>query len=143
VTETTVYAAASFGWTDTAGLESRDRSALADDLKRDFVTHPSAARVFKLDLHDGNYAVSVTMGDNDNAHDNMVVKANGTTVLADVDAAVATYAANTFNVSVTGGSLSLEFSDAGGADPSWVVNACTHPGSRPASAIAFPVHRGR
>ena len=85
----------------------------------------SAARTFKVDLPNGNYAVSVTMGDNDYAHDDMVVKANGTTVLGDVDNAIGAFTVNNFNVTVSGGSLALEFSDAGGAEPSWVVNAVT------------------
>lgn len=118
----TVYTAGGFGWIDASGLKSRDRSNPADDLKRDFVTHSSAARTFKLDLHNGNYTVNITMGDNDYAHDNMVVKANGNTMLADVDNAVAAFTVNTFVVTVTDGTLSLEFSDAGGADPSWVIN---------------------
>jgi hypothetical protein len=123
VTETTGYSAGSFGWTDISGLESRDRSAVADELNRDFVLHSSAARTFKVDLPNGNYSVSVTMGDNDYVHDNMVVKANGTTVLPDVDNAAGAFTTNTFTVTVSGGSLALEFSDAGGADSTWVVNA--------------------
>jgi fibronectin type 3 domain-containing protein len=125
VTEATTYAAGGFGWIDPSGLESRDRSALADDLKRDFVTHASAARTFKVDLPNGNYSVSITMGDNDYLHDNMVVKANGATSLADVDSAAGAFTVSTFTVTVSGGSLALEFSDAGGADPSWVVNGLT------------------
>jgi len=122
VTETTAYTSGSFGWTDTSGLESRDRSAVANDLNRDFVMHSSAARTFKIDLPNGTYSVNITMGDNDYAHDNMIVKANGTTVLADVDSAVGGFTTNTFTVTVTGGSLALEFSDGGGSDSTWVVN---------------------
>jgi fibronectin type 3 domain-containing protein len=96
---------------------------LADDLKRDFVMQSAAARTFKVDLPNGNYSVSVTMGDNDYAHDNMIVKANGATVLADVDNAVGAFTINTFNVTASGGSLTLEFSDGGGTDLTWVVNA--------------------
>ncbi|NOH01994.1 MAG: hypothetical protein HND47_08525 [Chloroflexi bacterium] len=125
ITEATAYSAGGFGWTDLAGLESRDRSAVADPLTRDFVMHSSAPRTFRVDLANGNYTVSVTMGDNDYAHDNMVVKANGATVLPDVDNAAGAYAANTFSVTVTGGSLTIEFSDAGGTDPTWVVNSIT------------------
>ena len=44
VTEATAFSAGGYGWTDTSGLELRDRSSLADDLKRDFVMHASAAR---------------------------------------------------------------------------------------------------
>jgi hypothetical protein len=65
------------------------------------------------------------MGDNDNPHDNMVVKANGSTVLGDVDSAAAAFALNTFPVTVSGGALQLEFSDAGGSDATWVLNAVT------------------
>jgi hypothetical protein len=75
------------------------------------------------------------MGDKDFVHDNMIVKANGTIMLADVDAAAGAFASNSFNVSVTGGSLTLEFSDGGGSDPTWVVNALTiSPGSVPPPA---------
>ena len=122
VTESTAYSSGGFGWTDTSGLESRDRNAVSDALRRDFVMDSSAARTFKVDLPNATYAVTVTMGDNDFAHDNMIVKANGTTILSDVDTAAGSYSVNTFNVTVSSGSLSLEFSDAGGSDPTWVVN---------------------
>jgi len=125
ITEMSVYGGGFAGWVDASGLESRDRGNPADDLKRDLVTHASAARTFKVDLPNGNYSVSITMGDNDYPHDNMMVKANGTTVLPDVDNVAGAFAVNTFAVTVSGGSLSLEFSDAGGADSSWVVNALT------------------
>ncbi|HSR21147.1 MAG TPA: NBR1-Ig-like domain-containing protein, partial [Anaerolineales bacterium] len=121
VTEATSYSG-SFGWTSTSGLESRDRSGPADALKRDFVMNSSAARTFKVALANGTYAVALTMGDNDYAHDDMMVKANGTVMLPDVDAALGAFAVPTFNVTVSGGFLELEFSDAGGSDPTWVVN---------------------
>src|SRR3990172_12956576 len=93
----------------------------------------SSARTFKVDKANGTYNVTVTMGDNNYAHDNMVVKANGTTVLADVDNAAGAFTVNTFSVTVSGGSISLEFSDAGGSDPTWVVNSVTF-ASAPAPA---------
>ena len=96
---------------------------MTDSLNRDFVLHSSAARTFKVDLPNGNYSVSITMGDNDYVHDNMIVKSNGTTVLPDVDNAMGSFTTNTFAVTISGGSLALEFSDAGGADPTWIVNA--------------------
>ncbi len=125
VTESTAYSSGGFGWTDISTLESRDRSGINDDLRRDFVMSSSAARTFRVDLPNGTYAVNVIQGDHDFAHDNMIVKANGTTMLGDVDTAANTYASNTFNVTVTSGSISLEFSDGGGTDPAWVVNAVT------------------
>ncbi len=122
VTEASAYTSGGFGWTDTSTLESRDRGGISDPLRRDFVMDSSAARTFKVDLPNGTYSVVVTQGDQAYAHDNMVVKANGVTKLADVDTALGSFVTNTFSVSVTGGSLSLEFSDAGGTDPTWVVN---------------------
>lgn len=135
VTEATAYTSGGFGWTDTSGLESRDRNSSGDDLKRDFVMNSSSPRTFKVDLPNGSYSVNIIMGDNDFAHDNMVVKANGTTMLGDVDTSQGGFAANTFNVSVSGGSMTFEFSDAGGTDPTWIVNAITFtPGSTPPPA---------
>jgi hypothetical protein len=123
VTESTAYSSSTgYGWTDTSTLESRDRSG-PDDVKRDFVMSSSAARTFKVDLANKTYTVNVLQGDMSYPHDNMVVKANGTTVLPDVDTATGSFAYNSFQVTVTSGSLSLEFSDAGGSDPTWVVNA--------------------
>ncbi|HEX8993046.1 MAG TPA: NBR1-Ig-like domain-containing protein [Anaerolineales bacterium] len=121
VTESTAYTAGGFGWTDTSTLESRDRGG-PDDLKRDFVMSSSAARTFKVDLPNKTYTVVVTQGDANFAHDKMVVKANGTTVLSNVTTAAGSFAVNSFTATVSNGSLSLEFSDAGGSDPTWVVN---------------------
>ena len=123
VTETTAYTSGAFGWTTASNAESRDRSSQADPLKRDFVMSGTSAPTFRVDLPNGYYAVTVTMGDNDAAHDNMIVKANGMVMLPDVDTAVGVFAVNTFNVKVTSGILTLQFLDAGGMDSIWVVNA--------------------
>ncbi len=123
VTEATAYTAGGFGWTAASHAESRDRPSQADPLKRDFVMSGTSAPTFRVDLPNGNYAVTVTMGDQDAPHDNMIVKANGRVMLADVDTAVGAYAVNTFVVSVTLGSLTMQFLDAGGVDSIWVVNA--------------------
>lgn len=124
ITHTSGYSSGLAGWTDTIGLESRDRSA-PDKLNRDFVQHSSAARTFKVDLPDGSYTVSVTMGDNDHLHDDMIVKVDGVIELADVDNAVGVFTVNTFSITVSGGSVSFEFSDGGGSDATWVVNSLT------------------
>lgn len=121
ITHTSGYSSGLAGWTDTTGLESRDRGA-PDKLNRDFVQHSSAARTFKVDLANGVWYISVTMGDNDHLHDDMIVKANGITQLTNVDSAAGVFTVSTFNVTVSGGSLSIEFSDGGGSDPTWIVN---------------------
>jgi fibronectin type 3 domain-containing protein len=125
VTESTAYSSGGFGWTDTSSISSRDRGA-PDDLRRDLVQNDaSGARTFRVTLANGTYTVVLTMGDQSYAHDNMKVRANGATVLPDVDTSAGTFAVNTFTVAVSGGVLDLEFSDTGGADPTWVVNALT------------------
>ncbi len=130
VTEATDYSAGTYGWSDTSLIQSRDRGAPADDLNRDLALNDSGGTgTFNVDLPNGSYSVTVRMGDHDYAHDNMQISADGgggsSIVAPDVDTAANTFVDTTFNVDVTGGSLALAFSDTGGTDPSWVVNAIT------------------
>ena len=68
VTESTVYSVGSgYGWAATSGLASRDRTA-PNDLNRDFV-FSSAEKTFNVDLANGDYTVTVTLGDQSYAHD--------------------------------------------------------------------------
>ncbi len=124
ITETTLYPTTGFGWLDTSSLSSRDRGTPADPLTQDLVMNDaSAAKTFKVDLANGTYNVVITMGDSQYAHDNMVVKVNGANSLLDVDNAVGAFTVNTIPVTVSGGSITIEISDSGGSDPTWVVNA--------------------
>lgn len=135
VTESTAYVAGAYGWTTASNAQSLDRRSQADPLKRDFVMSGTAAPTFRVDLPNGNYAVTVTQGDNDAVHDNMVVKANGRVVLPDVDTAAGAFSVQTFTVAVTSASLTFQFLDAGGTDSLWVVNGISiAPSSQPPSA---------
>ncbi|MEM6885891.1 MAG: carbohydrate-binding protein [Verrucomicrobiota bacterium] len=118
-------AAGSFGWTNMAGLGERDRGAGGSrtSLTRDLV-FSSQPRTFKYDIANGTYNVSVTIGDI-YAVDDIVIKAEGQTKASNIDRAVDQYQDVTFSVTVSDGSLDIEFSDAGGANPNWVVNAIT------------------
>jgi fibronectin type 3 domain-containing protein len=121
VTETTAYSAdTGYGWTNTTGLYSRDRGA-PDYTRRDFVFSP-LNRTFQVDLPNGNYTVIITMGDQNYAHDNMQIYAEGT-FKANVTTPAATYKQIVFTVTVTDGSLELTFVDAGGVDVNWVINS--------------------
>ena len=127
VTQLTTYSspAPGYGWTDTSALGSRDRGA-PNMLERDFVQSSTAPGTFKVDLPNGTYHVVVTMGDDSNAHDHMEVTANGSVILADVSTAAGNfYVSSSISVTVTTNSLELTFSDNGGSDPTWVVNALT------------------
>jgi len=124
VTESTGYTAGGFGWQSTDGLESRERAGSADALRRDHVQGcGTTAATFRADVLNGAYTVNLVMGDQDYAHDQMQVKANGVVVAANVGNAEGTWTAVSFDVTVSGGALSLEFADLGGADICWVVNA--------------------
>jgi len=138
VTDTTAYPTANstdyptgsaYGWTSTSGLVSDVRTPFDgtfNNLTIDLV-HSTTPHIFKVDLPNGTYHVTITMGDRSNAHDHMVVKANGTTILGDVNTAAGTvYTSSSISVSIaTTNSLELEFSDNGGPDLSWVVNGVT------------------
>lgn len=132
VTEATAYTPGGYGWTTPSNATSVDRIFPSDPLKRDFVTSATASGTFQVDLPNGVYAVTVTMGDNLQAHDRMVVMANGAIILPDVNTRAGFYAINLANVRVTSGSLTLQFLDAGGLSPTWVVNAVSiAPGTLP------------
>jgi fibronectin type 3 domain-containing protein len=121
VTETTAYASGGFGWTSTAGNQSRDRS-VSDPLQTDFVFN-SAARTFRATVPNSTYNVKVTMGDANTWHDQMAIKANGAVVAPSITAGIDQWVDTIFQVTVTNGLLDLEFSDGGGSDANWVVNA--------------------
>lgn len=124
VTESTPYTSGNFGWTSTAGLESRERAGSADALRRDLVQGTTAAAgTFRADVLNGSYTVTLIMGDQDYAHDQVQVRANGVVAASNVSNAEGNWTTVTFAVTVSNGSLVLEFSDTGGADSSWVVNA--------------------
>lgn len=124
VTESTSFAPGSFGWESTDGLESRERAGSADALRRDHVQGcNTTAGTFRADVVNGSYTVTLVMGDQDFAHDAVQVKANGAVVAAGVGNGEGSWTLVSFEVTVTGGVLALEFSDTGGTDICWVVNA--------------------
>ena len=123
VSENTQYGAGGYGWVgiNAAANLSRDRGT-SDPLTRDFIFN-SATRTFKVALRNGTYTVKVTSGDAQYAHDKMRIVSNGVIVADNVDSPRGGVTISTFTVTVTGESLELQFSDLGGADRNWVVNA--------------------
>lgn len=119
-----------FGWV-TAPQGGFDRGAPANltssfaALLRDghYGGVGAGARTFRADVTNGFYLVSVKMGDATFARDLMRVTNadNGQVILDNVTTAAGQFAARTFVIGVTDGSLDLRFSDLGG-DPYWVVN---------------------
>jgi uncharacterized repeat protein (TIGR02543 family) len=122
VSQLTLYSAVTgYGWSSTGELDSRDRSA-PDDLKRDFV-FSSSEHVFSIDLANGNYSVTVTVGDQDYMHDNIDVYAEGILEADNITTAAGSFQQVSFDVAVIDGQLNIGILDNGGVDPYWVVNA--------------------
>ena len=111
-----------YGWTDTNGLNAIDRgtSGGANYLNRDLI-YSSQAKTFVVAVPNGKYKVLITFGDASSNHDKMVVKAEGQTKLTDINSIAGVFFNETFEVDVNDEELTLEFSDAGGADPNWVA----------------------
>ena len=113
-----------FGWlTAPAGSFDRGPQTGAQAELREDGNFGSSASTFRTELQAGEtYIVNVTIGDASNSHDNIQVKANGATVLADVDTAAGEFFTGSFSVAIgASGLLNLEFSDNGG-DQFWVLN---------------------
>ena len=124
VTESSIYSVSTgYGWTSTAGLVSRDRT-LPDDLTRDLVQSTSE-HIFSVDLANGDYLVTVTVGDQSYLHDLIDVYAEDALKINDVTATSGSFPEVLFVVTVADGQLNLRILDDGGVDPNWVINALT------------------
>ena len=122
VAESALYSASTgYGWTDTIGLSSRDRGA-PDDLRCDLV-QSATEHTFNVDLANGDYEVTVVIGDQSYMHDLIDVYAEGNLVINDLTVAGGMFQEVTFSVSVSDEQLSLMFSDGGGVDSNWVINS--------------------
>ena len=119
----TRYFAGSFGWLDTTGNSASNRTGAT--LPNSDLVFNSAARTFRVDLQNGAYSVTITMGDQMYAHNNMSLSANGTVLAANISTAAGSYYTNTATVSVTNGTMSFDVADNGGSDINWVINAIT------------------
>jgi len=111
-----------YGWTNTDGLMAVDRGTAggANTINRDLV-YSSLAKTFAVSVPNGTYKVLITFGDATVNHDKMLVKAEGQTMLSDINTTAGEFFNKTFEVDVQDNELSLEFSDAGGAEPNWAI----------------------
>lgn len=110
-----------YGWVNSPNLSDRDRGTEggANDLNRD-LCHSSEPGTFETNLPNGKWEVLITFGDK-YAHDGMYVKAQGVDRLENISNVPNVFFNKTFEVDVTEGKLSLEFSDRGGSDVNWAV----------------------
>jgi len=119
VTEKTRFAdGKGYGW--SAGtVASRDRGA-GTRLRQDF--NFSRDAVFSVEVVDGSYSVTITMGDAAAGHDQMGVGLEGH-VVDTVTTAIGEFAVKTYAVTVSDGTLDVSLTDLGGSDTNAVINA--------------------
>jgi len=79
--------------------------------------------MFNVDLVNGDYTVTVVVGDQSFMHDRIDIYAEGVLVVNDLTAPAGSFQQVSFVVTVTDGQLSLRILDDGGSDPNWVLNA--------------------
>ena len=124
ITENTLYTAdTGYGWTSTLNLYSRDRGA-PDNLKRDFI-QSRTEHTFNVDLANGEYTVTLTMGDYFYIHDMIDVYAEGVQKINDLTAYGGTFQKASFSTTISDGQLNLRILDSGGTDANWVINTLT------------------
>jgi fibronectin type 3 domain-containing protein len=137
VSNSTAYSSASgYGWTSTAGLQPRDRSA-PDSLRRDLV-QSATEHTFNADLANGDYTITITIGDQTYAHDNIDVYAETVLMIDNLDATAGTFMEIAFGVTITDTQLNLRILDDGGTDTNWAINGLTiQPGLPPPPTEAY------
>src|SRR5439155_4656141 len=83
---------------------------------------------FVDDVPNGNYVVTVILGDTALAHYRISIKANGASVLYNLSTAAGQFFSRSFPVTVTNGHVAIELIDSGSTDHNWAINALiVHP----------------
>jgi immune inhibitor A len=119
VTNTTGYSSSlGYGWLP-GRVDARDRST-GTALRRDF--NFTALGTFVVDVPNGTYDVTITLGDASAPHDEMGIYLEG--ARADtVTTAKNQFSVKTYRVTVADGQLTLLLDDLGGADASVAIDA--------------------
>jgi fibronectin type 3 domain-containing protein len=117
---TTFTPAVGYGW--TAGtIGAADRGATASDVNRDF--NSTADGTFAVNVANGTYSVTLTIGDATTRRDKMAVYLEGNRVVNNLTTSAGQFYRQTFTVTVTDGQLTLRLADGGGSNPEAVINA--------------------
>lgn len=106
-----------FGWVGSPVLDSRERG-LADRLWRDFI-YANGTAVFRVDLQDGFYRITIRTGDNAVGDHVLSVKAEGKQVIESLQPSIGEAVEYAFTIQVADGHLDLEFSS---PTRNWVLN---------------------
>ena len=120
VSESTLYSRPlGYGWASTVGLSSRDRST-ADPLTRDFVFGSNNS--FLVDVPNGTYDVTATIGDQDYSENNGSATVQGVALFTDLVTSAGQVVQRTARVAVTNGQLKVQFICGGGGCDYFVLD---------------------
>lgn len=117
---TTYSASTGYGW-QSGTVYSRDDTAPGLAPYEDQYDYTTSA-TFAVDLPNGTYNVTVTMGDSGFSHDQQGVILQGAQVDS-VTMGAGQFYTHTYSTTVTNGQLIIQLQDLGGDDPNVVINA--------------------
>jgi hypothetical protein len=109
-----------YGWLSTSALTARDR-ATTNPLTRDF--NSGRDGTFLVNLVDGNYTVTVTLGDAKALHDDESIYAQGLLIASGLTTQAGQYLSKSFSVQVANGQLALRIVDMGGSTNTFALDA--------------------
>jgi PKD repeat protein len=108
-----------YGWQSLAGLSAIDRH-IGDALTTDFIRGSDAT--FLVDLPNGTYDVTPTLGDASFVRDEVAISAQGQQLASGLTSNADQFISPTYKVQVADGQLDLRFVDTGGTTPEFAVN---------------------
>src|SRR5262249_17926298 len=109
-----------YGWGSPPGLSAYNKTT-SNALTRD--GHTGTNSTFKVDVANGIYQVTATLGHPTALRDKVDVLAEGILEAAGVTTAAGQFRQVTFQVGVNDGQLSLQFIDRGGKEPKFLAPA--------------------
>lgn len=112
--------ATGYGWTDSRGVREVVRNSgtsVTSDL------HAEKDRTFQVDLSNGTYLVTPTLGDPTMIRDHIDILLNGKIVASNISVEAGRPYRPTYRVDVTNGKLSLRLVDRGGDTVRWAISA--------------------
>lgn len=112
---------AGHGWTQTNGIQLVERP-VSDPLYKGLLKSAQSGE-FNLSVPQGNYRVTLHLGDPSYERDQMKVTAEDTVIWESVNTAAGEIQARSFDVAVTDGLLNLQLQDQGGNNSIWSMAA--------------------
>jgi hypothetical protein len=109
-----------YGWLDITGIGWRDRSS-TNPLTSNLETATDGT--FLVDLPNGAYTVTVSLGDAEELHDNVSLWANGTLLASGLTMAAGQFSQPSYSVQATNGQLAFRIASQGSVNPAFAIDA--------------------